>query len=56
MANPIAAWSNAAVAHVALPALGHCWLEILWHCLTKGVLYNETVHATNRNRALGHAA
>jgi hypothetical protein len=28
----------------------------LWHCLTKGVLYDEATHVTNRNRALGHAA
>jgi hypothetical protein len=32
------------------------WLEILWHCLTKNVVYDEAVHAANRNRALGHAA
>jgi hypothetical protein len=30
--------------------------EILWHCLTKRVLYDETVHVANRNRALGRAA
>jgi transposase len=42
--------------HNALRALGNRWLEILWHCLTKGVLYNEDVHVTNRNRALGRAA
>jgi hypothetical protein len=42
--------------HAALRALGNRWLEILWHCLTKGVLYNEAVHVANRNRALGRAA
>jgi hypothetical protein len=42
--------------HNALRALGNRWLEILWHCLTKGVLYDENVHVTNRNRALGRAA
>lgn len=42
--------------HAALRALSNRWLEILWHCLTKGVLYNETTHQANRHRALGHAA
>lgn len=42
--------------HNALRALGNRWLEILWHCLTKGVLYDENTHVANRNRALGHAA
>ncbi|MGH3470019.1 MAG: IS110 family transposase [Pseudonocardia sp.] len=42
--------------HAALRALANRWLEILWHCLTKNVLYDETVHVANRNRALGHAA
>ena len=27
--------------HAALRALGNRWLEILWHCLRKGVLYDE---------------
>jgi len=39
--------------HAALRALGNRWLEILWHCLTKGVPYDESVHVANRNRALG---
>ncbi len=39
--------------NAALRALGNRWLEILWHCLRKGVLYDETVHVANRNRALG---
>ena len=42
--------------HAAIRALGNRWLEVLWHCLTKGVLYDENVHATNRNRALGRVA
>lgn len=42
--------------HAAIRALGNRWLEILWHCLTKGVLYDENTHITNRNRALGRAA
>lgn len=42
--------------HAALRALGNRWLEILWHCLIKGVLYDEDVHVANRNRALGRAA
>jgi transposase len=42
--------------HAALRALSNRWLEVLWHCLTKGVLYDETVHVANRNRALGQAA
>lgn len=42
--------------HAAVRALGNRWLEVLWHCLTKGVLYDENTHVTNRNRALGRAA
>jgi hypothetical protein len=42
--------------HNVLRALGNRWLEILWHCLIKGVLYDEDVHVANRNRALGRAA
>ncbi len=41
--------------HAALRALGNRWLEILWHCLRKGVLYEEAIHVANRNRALGRA-
>ena len=40
----------------ALRALANRWLEILWHCLHKGVRYDEAVHTTNRYRALGKAA
>jgi len=42
--------------HNALRALGNRWLEILWHCLNKGVLYDEATHQANRNHALGRAA
>lgn len=42
--------------HAALRALGNRWLEVLWHCLTKGALYDESIHQANRNRALGRAA
>ena len=38
--------------HSALRALGNRWLEVLWHCLTKNVPYDEAIHAANRNRAL----
>jgi len=39
--------------HKALRALGNRWLEVLWHCLTKGMSYDETIHVANRNHALG---
>lgn len=42
--------------HAALRALANRWLEVLWHCLTRNVLYDEDLHVANRNRALGHAA
>lgn len=42
--------------HAALRALGNRWLEVLWHCLRNGVFYDESVHAANRNRALGRTA
>jgi transposase len=42
--------------HAALRALGNRWLEILWHCLIRGQLYDEATHTANRNRALGKAA
>lgn len=38
--------------HAALRALGNRWLEVLWHCLTHNVAYDEAVHVANRNRAL----
>lgn len=37
--------------HAALRALGNRWLNILWHCLHRRVLYDETLHQTNRQRA-----
>jgi hypothetical protein len=42
--------------HSALRALANRWLEILWHCLMKGVRYDETVHIRNRQQALGPRA
>jgi transposase len=38
--------------HSALRALANRWLEILWHCLVKGVRYDENIHIRNRQRAL----
>ena len=42
--------------HAALRALSNHWLEVLWHCLAKRTLYDEAVHVTKPDRALGHAA
>lgn len=42
--------------HAALRALANRWLEVLWHCLRLDVTYDETIHTTNRTRALEHAA
>lgn len=42
--------------HAALRALGNRWLEVLWHCLTRGITYDENTHTTNRNRYLANAA
>lgn len=42
--------------HAALRALGNRWLEVLWHCLAKGILYDESIHVANRNRALSRSA
>ncbi len=42
--------------HAALRALGNRWFEVLWHCLTQGVQYDEATHVANRNRFLGKAA
>lgn len=42
--------------HAALRALGNRWLEVLWHCLHKGVLYDENIHVAHRNRAHGKTA
>ena len=38
--------------HAALRALGNRWLDVLWHCLTQGVHYDEHTHTANRDRAL----
>ncbi|NIJ13109.1 transposase [Saccharomonospora amisosensis] len=38
--------------HSALRALANRWLEILWHCLTKGIRYDEAVHIRNRSKTL----
>ena len=40
----------------ALRALGNRWLEVLWHCLHKGVVYDESIHVANRERAMHRAA
>jgi transposase len=42
--------------NAALRALGNRWLEVLWHCLHKGVRYDETVHVANRARASARPA
>jgi transposase len=42
--------------HAALRALGNRWLEVLWHCLTRGVAYDENIHVANRDRYLTKAA
>jgi hypothetical protein len=36
--------------HAALRKLANRRLEVLWHCLDKGVLYDEAVHTASRNR------
>lgn len=41
--------------HAALRALGNRWLEVLWHCLTNNVAYDEALHVANRNRALARS-
>jgi hypothetical protein len=38
--------------HTALRTLANRWLETLWHCLAKGIHYDETVHIRNRRQAL----
>jgi len=37
--------------HAALRALGNRWLGLLWHCLRRGLPYDEAVHVANRERA-----
>jgi transposase len=34
-----------------LRKLGNRWLEVLWHCQRRGVLYDEHIHAANRARS-----
>lgn len=41
--------------HAALRSLGNRWLEVLWHCVRKGVPYDEEVHVANRKRYLSAA-
>jgi transposase len=38
--------------HSALRALANRWIELLWHCLTRGVTYDENTHVNNRRTAL----
>jgi transposase len=42
--------------HAALRTLGNRWLEVLWHCLTRNIAYDENTHASNRNRYLANTA
>src|SRR5690349_1527487 len=42
--------------HAALRKLGNRWLEVLWHCLHLGALYDEATHTANRSRARKEAA
>jgi hypothetical protein len=42
--------------HAALRKLGNRWLEVLWHCLHKGLRYDEAVHTANRSRSRPPAA
>ncbi len=42
--------------HAARRALGNRWLEVLWHCLIRGVCHDVATHVANRNRALQRAA
>ena len=39
--------------HAALRALANRWLELLWHCLTRDIRYDENAHIRNRR---AHAA
>jgi transposase len=42
--------------HTALRKLANRWLEVLWHCLRLGAIYDEDIHTANRRRALTPAA
>jgi hypothetical protein len=35
--------------HSALRALGNRWLEVLWHCLTRGIRCDENIRMRNRH-------
>jgi hypothetical protein len=36
--------------HAALRVLSNRWVAILWHCLTRGIHYDEAVQLANRGR------
>lgn len=38
--------------HATLRALANRWLELLRHCLNRGVTYDENIHTHNRKHAL----
>ena len=42
--------------NAALRALGNRWLEVLWHCVSRGVRYDEAVHTANRSKAMTQRA
>jgi transposase len=42
--------------HQALRALSNRWIQVLWHCLHRGVVYDEAVHVANRTHARDRAA
>lgn len=48
--------ANGKSHHSALRALANRWLDLLWHCLTRGIRYDETVHTRNRTAALTQTA
>lgn len=51
-----AQWARGKGHPAAVKALGNGSLEILWHCLNEGVLYDEAAHVANRSRAFSRAA
>ncbi len=40
--------------NAALRTLSNRWLEILWHCLQHGLLYDEATHTANRDHTHKH--
>jgi hypothetical protein len=38
--------------NIVLPQVALEALEVLWHCLTNAVRYDEALHVANRNRVL----